>query len=124
MFTEKLIFISALLAVKVVAAPISAIDASDFASNVLMTSGAAQFAVWVPTDATSHSSADLTCLNVGASSVGACNIPSIDQVAVISGYTCMFSGSNGWSGVQTGTDETGWLSVAPPQTITSMACMT
>lgn len=122
----KMLAISAILTTLVattLAAPISlSLDVS-FSYNVLMTAGSAQFAMWVPTNGNAYSSSSLTCLNVGASSEGACNIASIDQVGVASGYTCAFAGSNGWSGAQTGTSSTGWMSVAPPQLISSVACV-
>lgn len=105
------------------AAPISlSVDVS-WSYNVLMTAGSAQFAVWVPTDGNAYSTSSLTCLDVGASSTGSCAIANVDQVGVASGYTCAFAGSNGWSGAQTGTGGSGWLSVAPPQNIASVACV-
>jgi len=99
--------------------PISAATEA-FAANCLMTAGSAQFAVWIPTDGTAYSTSSLTCLNIGSSSYGACNIASIDQVACVNGYTCAWSGSNGWSGSQVGTSITGWVQVAPPTTITAV----
>lgn len=124
MYSKISILFASLLATTIVAAPIStaelAADAS-FSYNLVMTSGAAQFAAWVPTDGSAYSSSSLTCLNVGSSSVGSCSISSIDQVGVVSGYTCFFSGSNGWSGSASGNG--GWTKVSPPQTITAIACV-
>lgn len=105
------------------AAPISLSVSVDWAYNVMMTAGSAQFVVWVPTDGNAYSTSSLTCLDVGASSTGSCAIANIDQVGVVNGYTCAFSGSAGWSGAQTGTGSNGWMSVAPPQTISSVACV-
>lgn len=116
----------ALLLTQSSAAPISAsseASAADFTSNVLMTSGASQFAMWVPTDGNSHSTSSITCLNILSSSTGSCNIASIDNIAAVNGYTCAFEGVNGWSGSQTGTNSSGWLSVSPPQTISQAACV-
>lgn len=112
----------ALLASKIAAAPITVVAVADFATNVLMTSGASQFALWVPTDGNGYGTSGLTCLNILSSSYGSCDIASIDQIAAVSGYTCMFMGSNGWSGSQSGTSDSGWISVAPPQTISEVAC--
>lgn len=105
------------------AAPISLSASTNWATNVIMTAGSAQFAMWVPTDGNAYSTSSMTCLNVGASSTGSCAIASIDQVGVLDGYTCAFEGGNGWSGSQEGTSSSGWIKVAPPQTIASVACI-
>jgi len=102
--------------------PISAAT-NDFPTNCLMTAGSAQFALWIPTDGSAYSTSGLTCLNIGSSSYGACSIANIDQVACVDGYTCAWSGSDGWSGSQVGTDSTGWVKVAPPQTINSVVAV-
>ena len=121
MFSKSLVVLSTLLATAM-AAPLS-LQVADFATNIMMTSGASQFATWVPLDGKTYSSSSLSCLNILSSSVGSCSISSIDQVGVVAGYTCAFQGSNGWTGSQTGTGSSGWLSVAPPQTITSIICV-
>jgi len=125
MLTKSIVVLSTFLASPLSAAPISlsSLEVADFATNVMMTSGASQFALWVPTDGNTYSSSNLNCLNIYSSSVGSCNIASIDQVGVVDGYTCAFSGSNGWADSQTGTDNSGWMKVAPPQTITAMVCV-
>lgn len=119
----KSFIISALLATATLAAPISLSIAADFATNVVMTSGASQFAMWVSTDGNAYSTGSITCLNIGASSTGSCNIAAIDQIAAVSGYTCVFEGVNGWQGSQSGSSGSGWLAVSPPQTITEVACV-
>jgi len=121
MFSNPLTVLFALMCGTALAAPLSL--AADFATNVMMTSGASQFAVWVPVNGNTYSTSSLSCLNVLSSSYGSCNIAAIDQVGVLSGYTCAFQGSNGWTGSQTGTSTSGWKSVAPPQTITSIVCV-
>lgn len=88
-----------------------------------MTAGAAQFAVWIPADGTLQNFSNLTCLNVGASATGYCNVVSVDQIAVVSGYSCAFTGWSGWSSSQTGTSESGWLKVSPPQTLRNAVCV-
>ncbi|KAK5957522.1 hypothetical protein OHC33_001898 [Knufia fluminis] len=125
MISKTLAVVSTLLVTTALAAPLSlaSLEAADFATNVMMTSGASQFAAWIPTDGNTYASSILSCLNVLSSSVGSCNIASIDQVGVMDGYTCAFQGSNGWTGSQTGTDNSGWMQVAPPQTITQMVCI-
>lgn len=126
MFSKLSVVFAALLSTYVIAAPITTSDlstSSNFSYNVVMTSGAAQFAMWVPTDGSAYSSSSISCLNVGSSAIGSCSISSIDQVAVINGYTCFFSGSNGWSGSQAGSSSSGWMKVSPPQTIVAVACM-
>lgn len=123
MYSKISVLFATLLASCAFAAPISTADLAadaNFAYNVVMTSGAAQFAVWVPTDGSAYLTSSLTCLNVGSSSVGSCSISSIDQIGVVSGYNCYFAGSNGWSGSQSGSG--GWLKVSPPQTIVAAAC--
>lgn len=106
------------------AAPLSLSAATtDWPTNVLMTAGSAQFAMWVPTDGNAYSTSGMTCLDVGASSTGSCAIANIDQVGVVAGYTCAFEGSDGWSAQQAGTSSTGWMSVAPPQNIAVVACV-
>lgn len=119
----KSYILTTLLATSALAAPISLSIEADFATNVVMTSGASQFAMWVPTDGAAHDTGSIVCLNIGASSTGSCNIAAIDQIAAVSGYTCVFEGVNGWEGSQSGTSSSGWLPVSPPQTITEVACV-
>lgn len=123
MYSKLSVLFTTLLASCALAAPIATSEleaAANFAYNVVMTSGAAQFAMWVPIDGSAYSTSSLTCLNVGSSSVGSCSISSIDQVGVVSGYNCMFAGSTGWSGSASGSG--GWVKVSPPQTIVAAAC--
>lgn len=125
MFFNTLTVLTSLLTSTALTAPISltGLAADDFATNVVMTSGASQFAMWVPTDGVDYLLSTLTCLNILSSSFGACSYAAIDQIAAISGYTCAFYGSNGWSGSQVGTDSSGWLPVSPPQTLTDAICV-
>lgn len=123
MLSKILVLISAISISTVYAAPIAAEVAADFAANVLMTSGASQFAMWVPTTGSAYATSSITCLNILSSSTGSCDITSIDNIAAVAGYACAFDGSDGWSATQTGTNNTGWMSVSPPQKIEQVACV-
>ena len=123
MFSSKLLtVISTTILTTALSAPIEQVS-SNFASNVVMTAGAAQFAAWIPTDGFPHNFSNLTCLNIGASATGYCNVVSVDQIAVTDGYSCAFNGWAGWSNGQIGTKGSGWLQVSPPQTLRNAVCV-
>lgn len=126
MFAKTITAIGAMVALATAAPlPLNAAElaATDFSINVAIVAGSSQMGMWVPTNGVFVSTASLTCLNIGASSYGACDSLVVNQIGALNGYSCTFVGSDGWSASQTGTSSSGFLSVGPPQTIVSVACI-
>lgn len=96
---------------------------AEFPHNLVMTSGASQFAAMVPPDGAVHLASDLTCLDILAFSVRPCNITGMDQISVDGAYRCVVQGSEGWSTVLDRTNSGGWVSIGPPQTIADAVCV-
>jgi hypothetical protein len=97
-------------------------NAEDWPTNVIFDAGPEAAGFLLPRDGQIHGLENFKCLAIPSNSFGDCNDLSVSRIGVVAGTApCTFFGADGFS-VEITSNDKGFISVAPPQTILSAAC--